>query len=35
MFKNGLVPKSCYFGTMVKLVKESPTQTKTINYSKN
>ena len=25
MFKNGLVPKSCYFGTMVQLVQESPT----------
>ena len=26
MFKNGLVPKSCYFGTMVQLVQESPTR---------
>ena len=25
MFKNGLVPKSSYFGTMVQLVQESPT----------
>ena len=25
MFKNVLVPKSCYFGTMVQLVQESPT----------
>ena len=27
MFKNVLVPKSRYFGTMVQLVQESPTQT--------
>ena len=26
MFKNGLVPKLCYFGTMVQLVQESPTR---------
>ena len=26
MFKNGLVPKSSYFGTMVQLVQESPTR---------
>ena len=31
MFKNGLVPKSCYFGTMVQLVQESPTPK--VNYS--
>ena len=33
MFKNGLVPKSCYFGTMVQLVQESPTLTQWRNVT--
>ena len=33
MFKNGLVPKSCYFGTMVQLVQESPTPLSVLLWS--